>query len=1457
MKTKFSSGLRFHLSVAICAGYVFACGFISAQAQVSQTYSVTNWVNDPFGTNANWSVVNTTNSSSYANNGVAANANLYGFSPIGATITLAKPGDTATMTAQVTLGNAGNNNLQFRMGILYQGANPSDTGWAGYLVANATSAGGQGLYVRQIPNSGQLGSGTGANQPTLPAGTFVFSNSWGSATYNYNISVTYLSSSSTLLKWSLQGISPNTYSFSGRYTNTTATSQGGFSFDRIGFLAGGSCFNGASTSDLVGITNMQVTFGSFGDGIWTNDASGVWSTTNNWLNGVAAGGSGFIADFSQVNLSADRTVTLDTSRTIGQVNFGTASGSTNNWILASSGGSILTLYTGTSVVPGITVKQNTATLNLPLVSSNGLAETGAGILVLGGSNTISGPLNLNGGELQFFSLTNLPLVSGAISAVNFGGGALLWAPGNTIDISALGIPISFAGNAGFDTGTNNVSFSTGFGDGGSGGLTKLGGGTLTLNTFVYYLGTTKVSKGVLALGSSGSFSSSTNIIVLSGATLDVSALGGLTLNQNLSGAGTVLGSISDSSGVTIASGYTATGAAGTLTINGSLSLNGGGALTYGLANVTTSGGGVNDLIAVTGNLNISGPTALSVNLINGAPGLGTYTLFSYNTFSGSVANLQVPLGFTITNNTSTKTIGLVVTHVPASLTWHGDGSANVWDVDFTANWLQSGTNQFFFAGDSVTFDDTGSDSPAINISASVSPASVTVNASQSYDFSGAAIVTGKLIKSNTGTLILENNNTYSGPTVIGGGTLQVGGSVNSGAVGTLGTGPITNNGALVFDLATNYSVTTNIFGTGNITNMGSSGTVTLSGSVNGGGVYMAGSGIMVLSGSNSYTGQTIVSSGSLRPENNHALGAGTASTVVSNGAQLYIDVSSTITNKPLSLAGTGLTGDGALRAGGGGATTIGGVITLVTNAQISVDGGATLNLTNATGINAPGINLIIAGGGVGNITGPLTLGAGSVTVGGGTWNIAATNTYTGDTIINGGTLIIPAKTALGPVSILTPAYVQLNGGSLGVTNNITFADGLGGFTANGGFGGFNVGAGATLTISNQISGTGTIIKSGPGTLILSGSNTFTGILNIDTGGNAVNDGVLEITTSSAIAGVQTPIAIRNITGGDSTFELNSTNGNILVTQDITLNGRSPSIPAILNAAGTNMLAGNFTGGNGGPKYVIESDSGLLTLGSSGTLLTFTTADPQTITFQGNGSFSVAGVISDGVATTGVEKDGNGSLTLNTVNTYTGSTIVNGGTLTGTGTISGAVNVTAGGTFSPGTPLGTLTINNTLTLAGSTSIAVNKTLATSSQVAGLTGVTYGGTLVVSNLSGTLVSGDNFQVFPATTFSGNFSSISPAPGGGLSWNFNPTNGILSVVTGGIPTTPTNITFSVSGGNMTLNWPQSYTGWILQAQTNSLAVGITTNWVNVASSATTNSVTMPINPANPTVFFRLRSP
>jgi autotransporter-associated beta strand protein len=525
-----------------------------------------------------------------------------------------------------------------------------------------------------------------------------------------------------------------------------------------------------------------------------------------------------------------------------------------------------------------------------------------------------------------------------------------------------------------------------------------------------------------------------------------------------------------------------------------------------------------------------------------------------------------------------------------------------------------------------------------------------------------------------------------------------------------------------------------------------------------------------------------------------------------------------------------------------------------------VDGGATLNLTNASGINATDINVTLGAdtannvSGQGNLTGPLTLGVGSLTKNGSeNWTIAATNIYTGKTVINGGTLTILAPTALGPVTTFTPDYVTLNGGSLAVTSNITFTDGFGGFTASGGAGGFNVGAGATLIISNEIAGAGTLTKSGTGTLILSGSNSFTGTLNVDSSINVGSDGSLRVASSNAISGVLSPIVFRNNNGGVSTFELDGSNGNILVTQNVAMSGRSSTIPALVNIAGSNTLAGTLRSTGGGGQYRIESDSGLLTLSGSVSNIAVETV---TFTFQGNGNISVPGLVEDGVNTVSLVKEGTGSLFLNGTNTYTGQTTVSGGTLGGTGIISGPISVASGGTLSPGSSIGTLTINNSLTLAGNTFIEINKTAATRDQILGLTSVNYGGTLTVSNLSGTLAANDSFQIFPATTFTGNFTSIAPSPGGGLSWNFNPTNGMLSVVSD-IPNTPTNITFSVSGNTLNLNWPANYLGWILQNQTNSLNVGLNTNWTDMPGSASVTSTNITIIPVNPTVFFRLRHP
>jgi hypothetical protein len=91
--------------------------------------------------------------------------------------------------------------------------------------------------------------------------------------------------------------------------------------------------------------------------------------------------------------------------------------------------------------------------------------------------------------------------------------------------------------------------------------------------------------------------------------------------------------------------------------------------------------------------------------------------------------------------------------------------------------------------------------------------------------------------------------------------------------------------------------------------------------------------------------------------------------------------------------------------------------------------------------------------------------------------------------------------------------------------------------------------------------------------------------------------------------------------------------------------------------------------------------------------------------------------------------------------------------------------------------------------------------------------------------------------------------------LGFSFNPTNGVLSVVST-IPGAPTNFSYSVSSGFITLSWPSNYIGWILQAQTNPPSVGITTNWVDVAGTASEDSLTLSISASN-SVFFRMRHP
>jgi fibronectin-binding autotransporter adhesin len=535
---------------------------------------------------------------------------------------------------------------------------------------------------------------------------------------------------------------------------------------------------------------------------------------------------------------------------------------------------------GTLDINGGTVTAEGVYLNGPLVTANAYArfELSGGTVYLGSLGLIA---NTAGTDMTaVFTLTGGTLAAKAD-----------WA--SSANLPLTGIVTFKAADAGGVA--RNITLNGVLS--GSGAVIKTGDGALTLNAANTYAGVTTINAGTLALGAAGALANSIQVAVSSGAVFDVAAAGGFTVGaaKSLTGSGTVQGGVAVASGATINPGSnTVTGA---LTISGALTQTGGAVNHFDLPN---SPGPTNDRLVVGGDLNVSGVNTLEV-VGGGAPG-SVHALIQYGgAFNGTLANFTlVGASGVLTNDTVNKTIGFIVTasvRSPGSVVWVGNSTFNDWDVINRTNWLNGIALDYFVTGDNVLFDAAGAANPIVNIVGNVAPATTTVGAVGNYTLGGTGSIagTGPLIKTNTGTLTINTVNSYTGPTLISNGVVEVAvvanGSQNSslGASDNSAANLVVSGGTLSYLGATATTDRAATLGDdgANLGVVSSGTTLTVNGALSGNGkLTKTGDGALVLGTANTYAGGTVVSAGAL--QFNNASGAG-AGGITNNGATLRLN----------------------------------------------------------------------------------------------------------------------------------------------------------------------------------------------------------------------------------------------------------------------------------------------------------------------------------------------------------------------------------------------------------------------------------------------------------------------------------------------------------------------------------------------------------------------------------------
>jgi autotransporter-associated beta strand protein len=734
------------------------------------------------------------------------------------------------------------------------------------------------------------------------------------------------------------------------------------------------------------------------------------------------------------------------------------------------------------------------------------------------------------------------------------------------------------------------------------------------------------------------------------------------------------------------------------------------------------------------------------------------------------------------------------------LTWRGDASYD-WDVVTTANWRNTNNLAVTFTNaDFVTFNSSGSNAAPVNLTGDLTPATISINSSTDYEFSGPGKLTGLVIitKTNTGKLTITTDNDNVGATLLRQGTLQIGTNGTSGLLA--GNISLTTNTTLIFNRADASTYAGVIAGAGTVVNNSTNGTLSLT-------------------ANSSFSGGVLANAGTLQFGDGTGVSGSIAARITNNATVTYnFNNAVTINN---SLSGTG-------------------VVNLVTTSTSSRRYTFPTTLVNHPFSGTINVGNLVNLGTADGSSGTNQLGVGSTVnvADGGSVLLDRNGIYRTTFNLQG------AGNGAGNAGIMT---LELEQGTTIVSNVNLLADAtIGGFLGDTTISGRILGAAGseTLTFANRRADAQSYnLRIGSA----AGPNHW-GPTIIEPGDN-LNQRI-RVTALASRA-----ISTNGLTiGAHGVFQLNGFDHTVASLANTPADGAflpsvfnaSATLPAVLTV-GTDGSSTTFDGvfGNGGAASlgVTKVGAGTLTLTGSSSNTGPVTVSSGTIALSGEGSFSNSAVINiASAATLDVAGRSDTSLNLN-----------NGQTLKGNGTLNGNLAALPGSVINPGASIGTLTVVNNAQLAGTLLMEVNRTAVPNcDQLAVLGTLTPGGTVAVTNIGTALQSGDTFQLFPGAVsgFAVSLPTYDTVNARQYTWqNDLAVNGSVKVLTSAPIGQPVLVN-GWSGNTLTFSWTGPFK---LQAQTNSLSVGVSNNWGDYPGGGV-SPVNVTLNPTNPTVFFRL---